>query len=212
MKNIYEPMDDFGGKVYDFDIEFTDCWNTGLDDLDSRGGFATEFGRCSETLITGINSIPSAAWQFSSSVVNSTEIEVGVGFGIGVEGNLGGLDASLLAAPLRDEYIFNTVDCKKNTTGVYSAGVTVFDSYGLEAQFKKTAYNDSIHNAYNAADSHWENDITIGNSNSNSSYSTNNSDFTLNFGGSLYILLGADVNLSFNCSNFFREIGIFEDE
>ena len=33
MKNIYEPMDDFGGKVYDFDVEYMDNWYTGLDEL-----------------------------------------------------------------------------------------------------------------------------------------------------------------------------------
>ena len=70
-------MEDFGGKVYDFDVELTDCWYTGLDDLESQGGFAREFGRCSETFITGINSIPSATCQFTTSVVNSFEIKVG---------------------------------------------------------------------------------------------------------------------------------------
>ena len=52
-------------------------------------------------------------------------------------------DVSLLVAPMREEYIIAS-DCKTNVTANYSIGATFFDTLGLAAEAKRTAYNNGI--------------------------------------------------------------------
>ena len=145
------------------------------------------------------------AAKIGKAFYHSTSFEFGAGCGFGAEVNSGFVSGSLLVVPAREEYVIAS-DCKQNVTGNYSIGLTFFDSLGLGAEAKRTAYNNfTDKNPYTAPGGHWENDISI--ISSNSSLSSEN-DFNIEIGGALYFFVGADFTLSFSISNFAKELGI----
>ena len=145
------------------------------------------------------------AIRFGKAVYHSTSLEFGMGCGIGGEVKCGFADVSLLVAPMREEYIIAS-DCKTNVTANYSIGATFFDTLGLAAEAKRTAYNNGIkRNPYTAPGGHWETNVSF--MSPNASLSDEN-EFNLEVGGALYLYVGVDYTLSFNVSNFAKEMGI----
>lgn len=106
-----------------------------------------------------------------------------------------------------------TVDCKNNMTAKYSAGASVFD-YGFEAEEITTAYNDGSGMVYNMPNRTTETNVTIGYNKEKNKISKggnySNGDFTLDIGASVYAVVGVDVGVSFNLSEFLRGIDIVE--
>lgn len=81
-----------------------------------------------------------------------------------------------------------------------------FDTLGLAAEAKRTAYNNGIkRNPYTAPGGHWETNVSF--MSPNASLSDEN-EFNLEVGGALYLYVGVDYTLSFNVSNFAKEMGI----
>ena len=143
--------------------------------------------------------------KFGKAVYHSTSFEMGAGFGVGFDFESGCVSGSLLAVPFREEYVLAS-DCKQNVTGNYSIGVTFFDTLGIGAEAKRTAYNNGVQkNPYIAPGGHWETNINY--ISPNASLSEDN-EFNLEIGGGLYLFIGADFSLSFSISNFVKELGI----
>ena len=151
-----------------------------------------------------IEPVASSLSKFGSAIYHSVSFEYGAGCGFGAEVSSGCASGSLLLAPFREEYVLAS-DCKRNITGNYSAGVTFFDTIGLSAEAKRTAFNNYKNgNPYTAPDGHWENELNL-----ISAYSSSNDkDFNIEIGGALYFVVGVDFTFSFNLSNFAKELGI----
>ena len=86
------------------------------------------------------NNVIKPVKKFGNAVYHSTSIEIGYGFGFGLEGKAAFINGSLMAVPVRNELIFAD-DCKTNSTTKFSANVDLGEVYGIGVQSKCSAYN-----------------------------------------------------------------------
>ena len=158
------------------------------------------------------NNMIQPAWngtkKFGKAVYHSTSLEVGLGFGIGVEGKLGGVNGSIMTVPVRNEYIFAD-DCKTNSTTKFSTSVDIGEILGIGFETKCSAYNGQGDGYSWMMDGHeWEYQAGLISKNGDYSF-TNKTDphFTLSVGGSAYLLVGADIALAFDVDEFLEQMG-----
>ena len=147
--------------------------------------------------------------KLQNAVHHSVSLEVGMGFGFGAEGKAGIINASLIAVPIRNEYIFAD-DCKTNSTTKFAASVDIGEILGIGAETKCSAYNGQGDGyAWMMPGHEWEYQVGLISKNADWSISNQEEEpnFTLSFGASAYFFIGGDITLSFDVDEFCERLG-----
>ena len=149
------------------------------------------------------------AVRFGKAVYHSTSLEFGMGFGFGAEGKLGFVNGSILAVPVRNEYIIAD-DCKTNSTTKFSVNADIGEIISVGGEAKCSAYNgngDGYSWMMPGHEWNYQAGLNYENSDLIFSNSTQNPHLTFSLGGSAYFFIGGDVSLSFDLDEFLDGMG-----
>ena len=218
MKNIYEPMDDFGGKVYDFNVEYMDNWYTGLDELKHSNITAVKsFGTWCEHYKSFSNNLYNTSktgLKYCGAAISSLELNINAGMGIGGKFDVfdGMAEAELIWSPVNERWKFNSDGGNVEHVFTESIGISALN-YGIRA-YNESTYNEMQYQSKGCAYADMDKPsygvevnsfiYNIEGDFANKSISARRS-YTL-FDFEAYAILGGGLSLSFDVDEFLEKV------
>ena len=218
MKNIYEPMDDFGGKVYDFDVEYMDNWHTGLDELKHSNNTAVKsFGAWCEYYNNFSNDLYNTSktgLKYCGAAISSLELNIKAGMGIGgkFEALEDIVDAEAIFTPMKENWAISDKGCKITNSTSASIGVSAL-GFGIRG-YQDTIYNnDDIYNkgwAYaREVDVAYGFEATVLGANFGRDFASKTNSANLGYtiiDAEAYAIIGGGISLRFNFEKFYEKV------
>ncbi len=218
MKNIYEPMDDFGGKVYDFDVEYMDNWYTGLDELKHSNNTAVKsFGAWCEYYNNFSNDLYNTSktgLKYCGAAISSLELNIKAGMGIGgkFEALEDIVDAEAIFTPMKENWAISDKGCKITNSTSASIGVSAL-GFGIRG-YQDTIYNnDDIYNkgwAYaREVDVAYGFEATVLGADFGRDFASKTNSANLGYtiiDAEAYAIIGGGISLRFNFEKFYEKV------
>ena len=218
MKNIYEPMDDFGGKVYDFDVEYMDNWYTGLDELKHSNNTAVKsFGAWCEYYNNFSNDLYNTSktgLKYCGAAISSLELNIKAGMGIGgkFEALEDIVDAEAIFTPMKENWAISVKGCKITNSTSASIGVSAL-GFGIRG-YQDTIYNnDDIYNkgwAYaREVDVAYGFEATVLGADFGRDFASKTNSANLGYtiiDAEAYAIIGGGISLRFNFEKFYEKV------
>lgn len=218
MKNIYEPMDDFGRKVYDFDVEYMDNWYTGLDELKHSNNTAVKsFGAWCEYYNNFSNDLYNTSktgLKYCGAAISSLELNIKAGMGIGgkFEALEDIVDAEAIFTPMKENWAISDKGCKITNSTSASIGVSAL-GFGIRG-YQDTIYNnDDIYNkgwAYaREVDVAYGFEATVLGADFGRDFASKTNSANLGYtiiDAEAYAIIGGGISLRFNFEKFYEKV------